>query len=88
MRGAEGKFTAADIDAIFKQQRGKCAYFGKRSDCLGKITKRTMHRDHIVPVIDGGSNWPSNIQLTCKTCNLRKSAKDPIAFAQECGLLL
>lgn len=29
-----------------------------------------------------------NVVGSCPTCNMRKSAKDPIAWAQEIGLLL
>jgi len=41
-----------------------------------------------MPLSRGGSNDKYNLQLLCPTCNLKKSAKDPIDFAQENGNLL
>lgn len=79
--GAEGYFTEQDIAQLKQQQRGRCAYCRVR---LGD----DFHRDHIISLAKGGSNWPSNIQLLCQPCNNRKHAKDPIVFAKEIGRLL
>lgn len=80
-RGAEGTFTDEDIARIYKLQKGRCAY------CRCKLGSK-YHRDHIVPLTKGGTNWPSNIQLTCDSCNLRKGASDPIEFARRKGRLI
>lgn len=79
---AEGSFTAADIDRIFRAQRGRCAY------CRVKLTRETISRDHITPLARGGANWARNIQIGCASCNSKKGAKDPIEFARSLGLLL
>ena len=80
-RNAEGRHTDKDIKRILKLQRHKCAW------C--KICIRVeYHVDHIMPLARGGSNWPSNIQCLCPTCNLSKHARDPIEFAQSEGRLL
>lgn len=79
--GAEGFYTPEDIQRIHKDQRGRCAI------CKTKLTK-SYHRDHIISLYHGGSNWPSNIQLLCRPCNTRKNRKDPIEFARELGMLL
>lgn len=85
VREADGHHNAADIARIFKQQRGKCAY------CRIKLG-HDYHVDHIKPIAAGGSNWPSNLQLTCgpsgNRCNLRKNDKDPIDFQREHGRLI
>jgi len=80
-RTAEGSHTADEILALFSKQRGKCAY------CRKPLTKG-YHADHIVALAEGGSNWISNIQLTCPRCNHSKNRTDPLIFAQRIGLLL
>lgn len=84
-RLADGKNTTADVRRIFDAQRGLCA------NCNSKLFKsgvKKYHVDHIMPLALGGSNWPSNLQCLCPTCNMKKNAKDPIAWAQENGRLL
>lgn len=78
---AVGRYTGAEIKALFKKQGGKCAY-------CRVVLKKGYHADHIIPISKGGSNWISNIQLTCSDCNHRKWAKDPIAWARQIGRLL
>jgi 5-methylcytosine-specific restriction endonuclease McrA len=73
-----------DIEALFKAQKGKCAYFSQCRTRLGK----DYHRDHIVPLTKGGAHAISNLQLTCPTCNRQKAASDPIEFAKRLGMLV
>lgn len=79
--GSEGSHTQKDIDDIRKAQKDKCAL------CKCRLHKGG-HLDHIQPISKGGSSYKRNLQWLCATCNQRKSAKDPIEFAQEQGLLL
>lgn len=81
MLAAEGKHTVAEIEALLLAQNGKCVYCGI---ALGS----RFCADHIMPLSRGGSNWITNIQLTCRSCNSRKHAKDPVKFAQQLGRLL
>jgi 5-methylcytosine-specific restriction endonuclease McrA len=68
VRNAEGRYTASDLQEIFQRQHGCCIYCRKE---LGA----KYHADHIVALARGGSNWPSNIQLLCPSCNCAKGAK-------------
>lgn len=79
---AEGFHTEKEAASLYVQQGRKCAY------CRARLTKTERHLDHIVALARGGSNWPSNLQWLCASCNLSKSAKDPIDYAQSRGLLL
>lgn len=80
-RNAGGVFTAGQIEAIYRAQRGRCAC------CSEKLNGR-FHRDHRTALANGGTNDIGNIELLCGQCNLRKGAKDEIAWANENGRLL
>jgi 5-methylcytosine-specific restriction endonuclease McrA len=80
-RSSPGQHTAADIAAILKLQRGRCAY------CREPVGKK-FHVDHIKSVNQGGSNDRRNLQITCAFCNESKSDRDPIDHAQRLGKLL
>ena len=77
---AEGTHTAADLKAILKQQRGRCA-------CAVDI-KTTYTVDHITALSKGGSIWARNIQMACLKCNTSKQDADPLEFARRLGKLL
>jgi 5-methylcytosine-specific restriction endonuclease McrA len=70
MLGAAGTHNQKDIAELFKSQSGACAGC---ACCLAA----GWHVDHVMPLVLGGSNWPSNLQLLCPACNLRKGAKHP-----------
>lgn len=82
-RGAKGSHTDADIEAILVRQKYKCAECG-----LDVKNRSSRQIDHIMPLKLGGSNWPTNLQVLCNTCNKVKSAKHPLDFALERGRLI
>jgi 5-methylcytosine-specific restriction endonuclease McrA len=92
-RCAGGSHKPADLLAILKLQKHRCAYC---RDSLKKdrgkkpsgMKRPRWHMDHIVPIVKGGTNDPANIQALCPSCNQRKHAKDPLVFAREIGRLL
>jgi len=64
----DGKFSANDIDSLYDNQHGRCAY------C--RITLEGAYEiDHIEPIALGGTNDLSNIALVCRTCNRSKGSK-------------
>jgi 5-methylcytosine-specific restriction endonuclease McrA len=77
----DGTHTQEDILAILELQDGRCAY------CRKKLRGK-WHVDHIIPRSKNGSNDRSNLQLTCRACNLRKHNKDPVEFARLLGRLI
>ena len=80
-RAAEGSHTADELKALLESQRGKCVY-------CGISIRKGYHVDHLVALARGGTNWISNIQLTCPRCNTSKGARDHFEFAQRLGKLL
>lgn len=76
-----GSLPRGTVKRIGNAQRWKCAACSVKLDA-------GYHVDHITPLARGGEHSPANLQLLCPTCNVRKSAKDPIAFMQERGFLL
>jgi hypothetical protein len=80
-RGAEGNHTAEELKQLLTRQKCRCAV-------CKKSIEGGYHKDHIVPLSRGGSNYIRNIQLLCPKCNCRKGPKHPIKFMQEQGFLL
>jgi len=72
----------AEIKEIYRRaqedQKVRCYLCGRL------IPMGHRHVDHIIPVSKGGQHRPSNLAVTCDTCNESKGAKMP----QEIGLLL
>ena len=78
---AEGTHSRGDLVRIRKDQRDRCAA------CREKL-RGGGEADHILALVNGGSNWPSNIQFLCQSCNRSKKDRDPIIFMRGMGKLL
>lgn len=78
MRQVLGFHTDQDIVDMRHAQKDACYYCG---DSLNdKDARYSFVRDHMAPVACGGSEWPSNIALTCIECNKKKSYFGQEAF--------
>lgn len=60
-----GAHTRAEWLALCEQYGNRCLRCGK---------KRPLSKDHVIPVLLGGSNDISNIQPLCRSCNSSKGA--------------
>lgn len=52
-----------------KQRDGICQICG---------SNERLTIDHIIPIVEGGTDDPANLQALCKACNLRKAAIPPL----------
>lgn len=77
--GNGGHFAKGDIDSIRRAQKNRCAYCRQ---------KKKLEIDHIIPVFLGGTSFPKNIQLLCRSCNAKKSKRHPLVYARTLGLLI
>lgn len=66
-RNAPGHHTEAEWQAL-------CSYYMDQCLCCGDVPDK-LTRDHIVPLIKGGSDDISNIQPLCLHCNFSKHTK-------------
>lgn len=80
-RRKTGRLPKGTIERIGHAQRWRCAI------CRANI-KTAYEIDHVRALAKGGDHRPSNLQLLCRPCNRRKSAKDPIDYMQSLGRLL
>lgn len=64
---AEGSFTPQEWEDLCNKYDNKCL-------CCGKYDEK-LTVDHVIPLISGGTNYITNIQPLCKSCNCRKRTK-------------
>ncbi len=76
MNDAEGSFTTAEWEEL-KAKYNKCPMcerlWGEIPPLDGRISVITI--DHIIPISKGGSNFISNLQPLCYSCNSAKGNK-------------
>jgi len=79
---AEGTHTINDLKYIYKHQKSKCPC------CSEFISFEKITIDHIIALSKGGSNYPSNIQLLCKSCNSAKGNRHSTDYREHIPLFL
>lgn len=65
-KDAAGSFTSSEWTAL-------CHWFG--DTCLACGSPNNLTIDHVVPLVCGGSNWITNLQPLCVSCNCSKQDK-------------
>lgn len=60
---------------VFYRDKGRCQICGTDLTKILNLDNQENY-DHIIPLQSGGSNDPTNIQLTCEHCNKAKGARD------------
>lgn len=74
LSAAPGQITHQDVTEQYFMQNGRCFY------CCKSIARGNFHRDHIIPLSKGGTNYRHNLALTCKRCNLSKMTRSAIDY--------
>lgn len=70
LKSAGGFYDQEVIHKLFEIQEGKCYYSGE-----ALITNpKNYDLDHLVPVCEGGSNWPENLALVLTHVNKKKGS--------------
>lgn len=70
--GADGSHTLAEWQARVAAFGGRCAYC-QRSDVR-------LERDHVIALIEGGTNDITNILPACRSCNSSKGRRTAAEF--------
>lgn len=68
-KNAIGTYTVNDIQELYRDQEGRCAYCGIS---IYPDIPNDIHLDHVIPIVSGGSNHIDNLVLSCEFCNLSK----------------
>ena len=58
--------------AIFSRDKFRCSYCGKSSITSASLM---MHLDHVIPIVEGGTNTAGNLITSCARCNSSKGYK-------------
>lgn len=75
---SETSLLCSVLSRAWYNQRGRCAYTGRRLD-------RTAQVDHKTPVSRGGTNDPSNLHWVCADANSVKNNKTHEEFIALCA---
>lgn len=62
--------THRERAAVWEKTGGCCAYCGKQTNPFRDFTI-----DHVVPLVDGGSDTLDNLTCACSSCNLSKGPR-------------
>jgi 5-methylcytosine-specific restriction endonuclease McrA len=71
------RFSAAEVETIWTNSRGRCHLCQKKWR-LKQRSKKGWHIDHVIPNCGGGRDTEamSNFRVACARCNLKKGGGD------------
>ena len=72
-RETKGYYTKTDIQRMLQEQNDACNFCKEAFNGKYEV-------DHVKPIAKGGTNWPGNLQLLCRTCNAKKSDIYPYIY--------
>ena len=81
---AEGTHSTLELKLLRQKQNDLCAYCGDELNGAGEL-------DHRISLLNGGSNYVSNLAWVCRTCNRDKGGKNVsefLAWRRKLGLKL
>jgi 5-methylcytosine-specific restriction endonuclease McrA len=67
--GAVGHYTERQLQARIDFYGRRCYLCGCDWDTLSSWDKTI---EHVIPLSQGGTNWPANLRPACRACNQRK----------------
>jgi len=70
---ASGRFNKDDLQQKRILQGDACFYCHALLNGMGEV-------EHKIPLSRGGTNWPANLCLACRSCNASKWARTPQEF--------
>lgn len=91
MHRCDGHLTPGDLKKIVERDGSRCVYCERELDYSvaaenGAKSTTAATFDHVIRLVDGGSNTWENVVCACRGCNQRnanKSIEDPEAAAVE-----
>lgn len=86
LENAPGHHTERDVLDLWERQEHRCAVPGCTYPITAESGPDKYHVDHMQPLTKGGSNGPENLQILCRTHNLRKHNKEAKDWFAENGM--
>ena len=65
-------------DQVITRDKRTCQYCGAKG-----LYNRRCTIDHIVPIVQGGTNEPDNLIVACPTCNHRKHSTPLAQYIEQ-----
>jgi len=73
LAGVQPGHTLDDLIRIHRRQRDLCFWCGGRLHGL-------YEPEHVIPLSRGGSDYPENLVVSCRKCNVSKSGRTPVEW--------